>query len=418
VVEGEAPANYDGHHRNAAGNLPLARQLRESAEELPSAVPAGTPERQSMTHVRRRGGQPPAGSSKGPTAWQILLGAALALFTVTGRRPEKPVGGTTEAGSERSAGSGEEGADRPTAVPLREWWAVLRRVWDEIAEDHMSIVAAGCGFYALLALFPAITALVAIYGLLADPATIEQQLSGLGSLVPPEAVELIKSQAHAVAAAGPTRLSWGAALGLLLALYSATSGVKTLFEALNIAYEEREARSFLRLNLVAFLFTAGAVVGVAIMIAVIVGLPVVLGYLPLGPLGAWLVRLGSWLLLSLLVLFGLALLYRFGPSRAPARWRWATPGSLAAAILWLAGSLAFSIYVGKFAAYNQTYGTLGGVVVLLLWLFISAFAILLGAELNAELELQTQRDTTTGAPQPMGRRRAYAADHTAEQRRR
>ncbi|MFL5333391.1 MAG: YihY/virulence factor BrkB family protein [Geminicoccaceae bacterium] len=375
-----------------------------------------------MTHARHRDGQPPAGSSRPPTAWQILLGAALALFTVAGRTRETPIGGTIETDSERSADSSEEdagrSADRPTAMPLRDWWAVLRRVWDEVAEDHMSIVAAGCGFYALLALFPAITALVAIYGLLADPATIEQQLSGLGSLVPPEAVELIKSQAHAVAATGPTKLSWGAALGLLLALYSATSGVKTVFEALNIAYEERETRSFIRLNLVAFLFTAGAVLGVAIVIAVIVGLPVLLSYLPLGPLGAWLVRVGSWLLLSLLILFGLALLYRFGPSRAAARWRWVTPGSLAAVIIWLAGSLAFSVYVAKFAAYNQTYGTLGGVVVLLLWLFISAFAILLGAELNAELELQTQRDTTTGAPQPMGRRRAYAADHTSEQRRR
>ena len=309
-------------------------------------------------------------------------------------------------------------ADRPTAIPSRGWWEVLQRVWDEVGKDNMSIIAAGCAFYGLLGLFPAITALVAVYGLMADPSTIEQQIGSLGAVVPPEAVTLIKNQAHAVASAGSTKLSWSAALALLLALYGATSGVKTFFEALNIAYEEQETRSFIRLNLVAFLFTAAGIVGVTIVITVIVGMPIALDYLPLGPLGLWLVGLGSWLLVSVLVLIGLALLYRFGPSRAPARWRWVTPGSLLAAVLWLLGSLAFSIYVAKFAAYGQTYGALGGVVVLLMWLFISAFVILLGAELNAELELQTKRDTTTGAPRPMGSRRAYAADHTAATRRR
>ena len=280
---------------------------------------------------------------------------------------------------------------------------MLQRVWGEIGKDNMSIIAAGCAFYALLALFPAITALVAIYGLVADPAIIEQQISTLGAVMPKEAVDLLNVQAHAVAATGPTKLSWGAALALLLALYGATSGVKTLFEALNVAYEEDETRSFLRLNLTAFGFTVVAVIGVAVMIAVIVGLPVVLDYLPLGPLGEWLVRIGSWILLFALVLLGLALLYRFGPSRAPASWRWVTPGSLLATTLWLAASMAFSLYVGKFAAYNQTYGTLGGVVVLLMWLYISAFVILLGAELNAEAELQTKRTP------PPGRRRPWAA---------
>ncbi|MGE3291155.1 MAG: YihY/virulence factor BrkB family protein [Geminicoccaceae bacterium] len=300
-------------------------------------------------------------------------------------------------------------ADGPTEIPPHGWWEVLKRVWDEIGRDNMSIIAAGCGFYALLALFPAITALVAIYGIVADPSTIEQQVSGLSAVVPEAAVDLIGTQAHAVAATGATRLTWGAAIALLLALYSATSGMKTLFQALNIAYEEEETRSFVRFNLTAFLFTLVAIVGIAVMIGLIVGMPLLIGLLPFGSLGTWLVRIGSWLLL------GVALLYRFGPSRAPARWRWVTPGSLAAVGLWLLGSLAFSLYVGRFAAYNETYGTLGGVVILLMWLYISAFSILLGAELNAELELETARDTTTGAPQPIGRREAYVADHTAQQ---
>lgn len=370
----------------------------------------------------------PAGSSSGTL--ELLLGGTVALFTLLAARPTSAA---TQAAPRAGLRSFDERpqatdarpddapgrqADHPAAIPARGWLEVLRRVWDEVGKDNMSIIAAGCAFYALLALFPAITALVAIYGLVADPATIEQQISGLNSVVPKEAVDLLNAQAHAVAATGPTKLSWGAALALLVALYSATSGVKTLFEALNIAYEEQERRSLLRLNLTAFVFTVVAVIGVASMIALIVGLPAMLAYLPLGPLGEWLVRVGSWMLAMALVLLGLALLYRFGPSRAPARWRWITPGSLAAAGLWLAASMAFSFYVAKFASYNQTYGTLGGVVILLMWLFISGFVVLLGAELNAEAELQTKRDTTTGMPRPIGSRRAYVADHTATGRRR
>ena len=361
-------------------------------------------------------------SSGPPTALELILGAAIALLMLDrDRHRPAPVAGANRTDDTPRSSSPEapgRDADSPAVIPPRGWLEVLRRVWDEIGKDNMSIIAAGCAFYALLALFPAITALVAIYGIVADPGTIEQQISALGGVVPKEALDLLNTQAHAVAAAGPTKLGRGAALALLIALYSATSGVKTLFEALNIAYEEEETRSFLRLNISAFGFTVVAVIGVAAAIAVIVGLPVLLAYLPLGPLGEWLARIGFWILLVAMLLCGLALLYRFGPSRAPANWRWVTPGSLTAATLWLASSVAFSLYVAKFATYNQTYGTLGGVVILLIWLYISAFVILLGAELNAEAELQTQRDTTTGPPMPMGRRQAYVADHTPEQRRR
>lgn len=351
-----------------------------------------------------------------------MIGVAMLLFALSRAGRTASTGNAISSRSKAAmtadnTANVEHDAHAPSEIPPRGWYEVLRRVWDEIGKDNMSIIAAGCGFYALLSLFPAITALVAIYGLAADPATIEQQLGQLGQIVPQEAVTLLIAQAHAVAAAGSTKLSWSAALALALALYSATSGVKTFFEALNIAYEEQETRSFLRLNLTALIFTIAAVVSIAVMIAVIVALPVVLDYLPLGPVGDWLIRIGSWLLLVAIVMSGLALLYRFGPSRAPARWRWITPGSLAAGMLWLAGSLAFSLYVARFAAYNQTYGALGGVVVLLMWLYLSAFVILLGAELNAELELQTEQDTTTGPSKPVGRRQAYVADHTAVQRR-
>lgn len=382
-----------------------------------------------MRHTSRADGGLSHRSGTDPTGLQVIMTAAVTLALLIGRRSA----GTGHAGTapeatgrahrDRSRPAAHEKtwhdgrtAERPTEIPPHGWWVVARRVWKEVGEDKMTLVAAGCAFYALLALFPAITAIVSVYGLVSDPAMVEQQVARLGEFVPSQVVQLVTTQAHEVAAAGSSRLSTSAALALLFALYTATSGIKALFEALNIAYEEKEDRGLVRLNLVAFGITVGIVIGIALMIAVIVGVPVVLGYLPLGPLGGWAVRIGSWLLLFVFILIGVSTLYRFGPSRAPARWWWVTPGSLAATVLWLAGSLGFSFYVANFADYNGTYGALGGVVVLLLWLFISAFSLLLGAELNAELELQTRRDTTTGAPEPMGHRQAMVADTTADRR--
>lgn len=275
------------------------------------------------------------------------------------------------------------------------------------------MAAASCGFYAMLALFPAISVAISFYGLIADPVAIEAQLEGLRDVVPAATFQLISDRVHDLAAAGRTRLSWGLGLSLLVALWSAMNGTKAILGAMNVAYEEREGRSFARLNLVAFLFTLGGILGVILALAVIVVVPAALPFTWLGPLAAVAVRTCSFVLLFGFVVLGLALLYRFGPSRAAARWRWITPGSLLAAALWLAASLAFSFYVSNFASYDAAYGTLGGVVVALLWFYISAYAVTLGAELNAELELQTRRDTTTAPAQPMGTRGAFVADHVA-----
>lgn len=304
----------------------------------------------------------------------------------------------------------------PIEIPPRGWWAVLLRVWDQLGKDNMSIVAAGCAFYAMLALFPAITALVSIYGLIADPAEIERQVEQMRGVLPQEAVELIVTQARQVASGATSVLGWSAALALVLALYSASSGVKALFTALDIAYEERESRSLIRVNATAIAFTLAAILGAIVGLVVILGVPAVLSLLPLGTLAEWGVRIASWLVLLALVMGGLAAIYRFGPDRAAARWRWITPGSVLATVLWLAASAGFSWYAANFASYNQTYGALGGVIILLFWLYLTAYVILLGAELNAELEMQTEQDTTTGPVLPMGRRRAYAADHTAGSR--
>ena len=357
--------------------------------------------------------------SKGSLA-PLLLGFAVATVALGARRamPEarraKPPAELRPTRQEMHAG---RNAKSPIEIPARGWWAVLKRVWNQVNRDNISIIAAGCAFYALLALFPAITALVSIYGLIADPDTVGQQVEAMRGVLPGEAVDLIASQARQVASAGSV-LGWSAGLAILLALWSASSGVRTLFTALDIAYEEEERRSLLRFNLTALLFTLGAIVAVIAGLGVIIGVPAALSYLPLGPLAAVGVRLATWGVLLVALVLGLAVVYRFGPSRAAARWRWLTPGSLLAAALWLLASVAFSYYVANFASYNQTYGTLGGVIILMMWLYLSAFVILLGAELNAELEIQTEEDTTTGRPRPIGSRRAYAADHTPETRRR
>lgn len=304
-------------------------------------------------------------------------------------------------------------AAHPGEIPAQGWWAVLLRVMREAISDEVGMAAASCGFYAMLALFPAISVAISLYGLIADPVAIEAQLEGLRDVVPAATFQLISDRVHDLAAAGPTRLSWGLGLSLLVALWSAMNGTKAILGAMNVAYEEREERSFAQLNLVAFLFTLGGILGVILALAVIVVVPAALPFTWLGPLAAVAVRTCSFVLLFGFVVLGLALLYRFGPSRATARWRWITPGSLLAAALWLAASLAFSFYVSNFASYDAAYGTLGGVVVALLWFYISAYAVTLGAELNAELELQTRRDTTTAPAQPMGTRGAFVADHVA-----
>ena len=305
-------------------------------------------------------------------------------------------------------------AGRPGEIPPRGWWAVLRRVVREATSDEVGMAAASCGFYAMLALFPAISVSISLYGLVADPAAIENQLAGLRDVLPASTYQMIAGRVHDLATAGPTKLSWGLAVSLPVALWSAMNGTKAIIRALNVAYEERERRSFLRFNLVALLFTLGGILGVVLALTVIVLVPAALSFSWLGPLASIAVRVCSFGLLLGSVVLGVALLYRFGPSRANAKWRWITPGSLVAAGLWLAASLAFSFYVSNFGSYDAAYGTLGGVVVALLWFWISAYAVILGAELNAELELQTRRDTTTKPVQPMGERGAFVADHVAE----
>jgi membrane protein len=286
-------------------------------------------------------------------------------------------------------------------------------VYNEIGDDRVLAIAAGVTFYGLLALFPAIGALVSLYGLLADPATINEHLAALSQVLPGGAMEVVGDQVKRVASAGETKLGLAFAAGLAVALWSANGGIKAIFDALNVVYDETEKRGFVRLNATSLVFTLGAVVFGLVALGAMVGLPIVLEHIWFGPTIEWLLSIVRWPILLAALIFALALLYRFGPSRDKASWRWITPGSVLAAVLWLAASMLFSWYASNFGSYNETYGSLGAVIGLMMWMWISTIVVLLGAELNAEAEHQTARDTTEGRPKPMGSRGAKMADEVA-----
>jgi membrane protein len=302
---------------------------------------------------------------------------------------------------------------QPLDIPLRGWWQVAERVFTESSRDNLSVVAAGCAFYALFAIFPAISALISLYGLVADPANVEQSFGMLGYVLPQQAYDIVIEQIRRMAETSGQTLGWGLVLSMGLALWGANSLAQALFAALNIAYEEPERRSLLQFYLSAFTFTLLGILGGLFMLIAIVYVPILFASMGFSTQFETLVRFGRWPFLALLVLFLLALLYRFGPCRRNAKWRWVSVGSLFAMTVWLVASAGFSFYVSHFAHYDRTYGSLGAVIVFLFWFYISFYIILLGAEINAELELQTAEDTTIGKPKPMGRRGAFVADHVA-----
>ncbi|RVV96793.1 YihY/virulence factor BrkB family protein [Mesobaculum littorinae] len=304
-------------------------------------------------------------------------------------------------------------ATAPTAIPKAGWMDILKRVWTHIGDDHVSVVAAGVAFFGLLAIFPAITALISLAALVLDPAMIEEQLTMLAGMLPQNAAEIITSQATQVAGGDGAGKGLAMLIGLVLAIYGASKGVKTLMEGMNIAYEEDEQRNIVVLTLISLALTLFLILGLIIALLVALAIPAAFAFFPAPN---WIEQLVSWLrwpVLAVFVILGLNVLYRFGPCRSNARWRWINPGSVLATVVWIAGTLLFTIYATNFGSYNETYGTLGGVIVLLTWLWLSAFIVLLGAELNSEIEHQTARDSTTGPEEPMGERGAVQADRVA-----
>ncbi|MBM3606071.1 MAG: YihY/virulence factor BrkB family protein [Alphaproteobacteria bacterium] len=312
-------------------------------------------------------------------------------------------------GTRNQTGAGE-GASAPSEISSRGWKEILWRVKDEITHDHISVVSAGIAFYALLSIFPAIAALISIAGLILDPADVAAQLETVVRMLPENAAAILQEQVAKVTGGDQTGTGIMAFFGIAVALYGAMKGVLTLMEGLNIAYDEEETRSTIKLYLTALVITLCMIIGLIAGLALVILLPTLmaLGHLP--PVLATAVDILKWPLMAVLTILGLAAIYRFGPSRADPKWRWVSPGAIVATVLWIIGTIAFSIYAQNFGSYTETYGALGGVIILLTWMWLSAFVVLGGAELNAETEQQTDQDTTTGAPEPMGRRNAVKAD--------
>jgi membrane protein len=323
--------------------------------------------------------------------------------------------GTQERGAYRAAERGRgRGADSPGEIPTRGWKDILLRTYEEIGKDRVPAIAAGVTYYALLALFPAIGALAAIYGLFTDPGTIAKHFEQAKAILPYGAADIVGSQLKSLAEKGSGTLSVTFIFSLLVSLWSANSGTKALLDALNVAYDETEHRSFIKLNAVSLAFTLVGMLTILVVFAAILALPIVLAYVPLGPLGEWALRIGRFVVIIVVVALALAVLYRFGPDRREPQWRWVTMGSALAAIVWAIASAGLSFYASNFAHYDATYGSLGGVIGLMVWIWVSTMVILAGAELNAEIEHQTARDTTEGGRKPLGARDATMADTVGE----
>jgi len=299
-------------------------------------------------------------------------------------------------------------------MSAREWWKVLKRTWAEGNDDNIGLIAAGTAFYGFAAIVPLLASVVLIYGLVADTATVVANIRALFNVLPEDAARVIGDQLATVVNTSEGKKGFGLLIALGIALYGGTKGASSIVTALNIAYEEKETRGFITLNLLAFAITGGAVMlalvaalstaAFALLDSLIPGAPEIL---------LMAIRLVSYGVLASLGVTAAACLYRFGPNRRKAKWMWLSPGSLAATVIWLAATIGFGVYVSRFGNYGATYGSLSAVIVLLTWLWLSAYVFLLGAELNSELEHQTTSDTTIGGATPMGARGATIADTVA-----
>jgi membrane protein len=311
--------------------------------------------------------------------------------------------------AEREPGRGRH-ADAPTQIPPKGLKDVFWRLVSEIVADRVMLIAAGVTYYLLLASFPALGVLVSLYGFIADTTTLGAQIGFLSSVLPPGALDIVLSQLTTLTAQKTSTLSFAFVVSFLIALWSANGGVKALFDAMNVAYGETEKRSIVRLNLMSLAFTLGALAIATVLIFAIGVLPLALAFLHLDNSVELLAKWVRWPFLLVLVGIAIMMIYRYGPSREKAKLRWISWGAIFSTLCWMAASVLFSYYLSNFAHYNATYGTLGAVIGLMVWIWISVIIVIVGAELNAELEHQTISDTTTGAPKPLGERGAVMAD--------
>jgi membrane protein len=276
------------------------------------------------------------------------------------------------------------------------------------------LLAAGVAFYALLSLFPALVAVISLYGLVSDPADVARQLEDITQPLPPEISHLLITQVESIAGSSSGGLGFSAIFGIVAALWSASSGMKWLLSAISLTYDQPEGRGFVKLRGTALLLTLGAAVGLVVSVGLIAATPVLSRAVGLESTGTLVASVLRWPVLAALVVVGLAVIYRYGPDRDPAKWRWVSWGSGIATVIWLVSSGAFALYASVAGDFNKSYGTLGGFVALMLWLYLTALSVLLGAEINAEMERQTARDTTRGPDRPLGERHATVADEVGQ----
>ncbi|MCB8839186.1 YihY/virulence factor BrkB family protein [Aurantimonas sp. VKM B-3413] len=324
------------------------------------------------------------------------------------RRPNDAGRGQTPRG-----GHGRD-AVKPSEIPAAGWKSILWRVYAEIGDDRVMLVAAGVTYYLLLAMVPAMAAIMSVYGLFADASTVTDQLGQFGGVLPGGAMDILREQLTRLASSNNSTLGLSLFLSLAISLWSANSGVKALFEAMNVAYDEKEDRSFLMLNAISLLFTLCLVIAAILLVVLAVVLPNLLGTLGLGSAAQWTISAVSLIVTLLVISFGIAGLYRWGPNRANAQWRWITPGTALTVIVTAVVSVLFSWYTANFGSYNATYGSLGALIGFMTWIWLTMIVLIIGAELNSEMEHQTARDTTTGPTKPMGKRGALMADTVAD----
>jgi membrane protein len=299
-------------------------------------------------------------------------------------------------------------------MPRQAWFAVVRRTWAEASDDNIGLVAAGVAFYGFLALVPMLGATVLLYGIFAEVDTVISHVTRLMSIMPTDIALLVGEQLLSVVTASSGKKGFGLLIALGVALFGARNAAGAIVTALNIVYEQKETRGFVRVNILSLTITAAAVTTVVAGLLGVAALGFVHLAIPSSPLLAAALRVLTYLALALLAAGAAATLYRYGPARSRARWSWITPGSALFAVAWVTLTLGFGFYVANFGSYGTTYGSLGAVVVLLTWMYLSAYALLFGADLNAELEHQTARDTTSGPEEPLGERGAWVADHVAD----
>lgn len=297
----------------------------------------------------------------------------------------------------------------PQEFSLANWWQIAKRVMLKVKQDNMSLIAAGVAFYFLLAMFPLLAALVSMYGLFTDQQTLLQHMNLLVGVIPEQSREILEAQIESLLTTDNSALSVGFVFSFLLAIWSGGKGSVALITACNISYKEGKTRSFLKMIIVRTMLTLATILTMLLMLLMIVIIPFALSMLDetSQSLLSWV----TWPILLILFNLSLASLYKYAPHRASAKWRWTTPGAVLATLFWLVGSYFFNLYITEYASYNETYGSMGGVVILLMWFYVTAFTILLGAAINAAAELQTEEDTTTGEEKPKGKRGAYVANN-------